>query len=68
MVDHLKCGKDDLIIKHGDVIHVLQENTAGLQVKNLTRGGEGRLPVDTLLRILGNVGRSHVISPGGEFV
>ncbi|XP_049324991.1 proto-oncogene DBL isoform X5 [Astyanax mexicanus] len=67
MVDHLKCGKDDLIIKHGDVIHVLQENTAGLwQVKNLTRGGEGRLPVDTLLRILGNVGRSHVISPGGK--
>ncbi|XP_072515633.1 guanine nucleotide exchange factor DBS [Salminus brasiliensis] len=69
MVDHLKCGKDDLIIKHGDVIHVLQENTAGLwQVKNLTRGGEGRLPIDTLLRILGNVGRSHMIRPGGEFM
>ncbi|XP_037403172.1 proto-oncogene DBL isoform X2 [Pygocentrus nattereri] len=69
MVDHLKCGKDDLIIKHGDVIHILQENAGGLwQVKNLTRGGEGRLPVDTLLRILGNVCRNPMIRPGGEFM
>ncbi|KAI4882149.1 hypothetical protein NFI96_004382 [Prochilodus magdalenae] len=69
ILDHLKCGKDDLVIKHGDAIHVLQEDAAGLwQVKNLTRGGEGRLPVDTLLRILGNVDRSHVIRPGGEFM
>lgn len=30
MVDHLKCGKDDVIVKSGDVIHVLQENAMGL--------------------------------------
>lgn len=29
MVDYLKCGKDDVIIKCGDVIHVLQESTMG---------------------------------------
>ncbi|XP_062870167.1 proto-oncogene DBL [Trichomycterus rosablanca] len=68
MVDHLKRGKDDVIINHGDVIDVLQEASGGFwYVRNVTRGGEGRLPADTLLRILGNVGsRSHVIRPGGE--
>ncbi len=30
MVDHLKCGKDDVIIKCGDVIHVLQESAMRL--------------------------------------
>ncbi|RXN06874.1 proto-oncogene DBL-like isoform X2 [Labeo rohita] len=30
MLDHLKCGKDDVIIKCGDVIHVLQESAMGL--------------------------------------
>lgn len=30
MVDYLKCGKDDVIIKCGDVIHVLQESAMGL--------------------------------------
>ncbi|XP_052464128.1 guanine nucleotide exchange factor DBS-like isoform X2 [Carassius gibelio] len=55
MEDHLKCGKDDVIIKCGDVIHVLKESAMGLwHVNNLTRGGEGKLPVDTLLRILGD--------------
>ncbi|XP_059394786.1 proto-oncogene DBL-like isoform X2 [Carassius carassius] len=59
MVDHLKCGMDDVIVKCGDVIHVLQESAMGLwHVKNLTRGGEGKLPVDTLLRMLGDAGRS----------
>ncbi|KAB5543166.1 hypothetical protein PHYPO_G00076080 [Pangasianodon hypophthalmus] len=67
LVDHLKCGKDEVIIKHGDVIHLLQENTEGLwHVKNLTRGGEGKLPAEALHRILGNVDRSHVIRPGGS--
>ncbi|XP_051540306.1 proto-oncogene DBL-like isoform X1 [Myxocyprinus asiaticus] len=69
MVDNLKCGKDDVIIKCGDVIHVLQESATGLwNVKNLTRGGEGKLPVDTLLRMLGDAGRSPSIRPGGEFM
>ncbi|KAA0703993.1 Proto-oncogene DBL [Triplophysa tibetana] len=69
MVDHLKCGKDDVIVKSGDVIHVLQENAMGLwQVKNLTRGGEGQLPVDKLLRILGDPGRSPSIRSGGELM
>nr|XP_055064411.1 proto-oncogene DBL isoform X1 [Misgurnus anguillicaudatus] len=69
MVDHLKCGKDDVIIKSGDVIHVLQENATGLwDVKNLTRGGEGKLPVDKLLRILGDAGRSPSIRSGGEIM
>ncbi|XP_067289795.1 proto-oncogene DBL [Pseudorasbora parva] len=69
MVDHLKCGKDDVIIKCGDVIHVLQESAMGLwNVKNLTRGGEGTLPVDTLLRMLGDAGRSPSIRSGGGFV
>ncbi|GAA6080551.1 proto-oncogene DBL isoform X1 [Tachysurus ichikawai] len=67
LVDHLKCGKDEVIIKHGDVIHLLQESTAGLwHVKNLTRGGEGKLPTDALHVILGNVDRSHVIRPRRE--
>ncbi|XP_017344270.1 proto-oncogene DBL isoform X1 [Ictalurus punctatus] len=67
LVDHLKCGKDEVIIKHGDVIHLLQENTADLwHVKNLTRGGEGKLTADALHRILGNVDRSHVIRPEGD--
>ncbi|XP_009303606.2 proto-oncogene DBL isoform X3 [Danio rerio] len=66
MLDHLKCGKDDVIIKCGDVIHVLQESVMGLwHVKNLTRGGEGKLPVDTLLRMLGDAGRSPSIQSGG---
>lgn len=30
LVDHLKCGKDEVIIKHGDIIQLLQENTEGL--------------------------------------
>ncbi|KAL1266594.1 hypothetical protein QQF64_002269 [Cirrhinus molitorella] len=65
MVDHLKCGKDDVIIKCGDVIHVQQESAMGLwNVKNLTRGGEGKLPVDTLLRMLGDAGRSPSIRSG----
>lgn len=34
-------------------------------VKNLTRGGEGKLPVDTLLRMLGDAGRSPSIKSGG---
>ncbi|ROL54355.1 Proto-oncogene DBL [Anabarilius grahami] len=69
MLDHLKCGKDDVIIKSGDVIHVLQESAMGLwHVKNLTRGGEGKLPVDTLLRMLGDAGRSPSIRSGGGFV
>ncbi|XP_046716762.1 proto-oncogene DBL isoform X3 [Silurus meridionalis] len=68
LVDHRNCGKDDVIIKHGDVIHLLQGNTAGMwHVKNLTREGEGKLPANALHRILGNVDRSHVIRPGGEF-
>ncbi|KAI5100126.1 proto-oncogene DBL-like isoform X4, partial [Silurus meridionalis] len=66
LVDHRNCGKDDVIIKHGDVIHLLQGNTAGMwHVKNLTREGEGKLPANALHRILGNVDRSHVIRPGG---
>ncbi|XP_016381459.1 proto-oncogene DBL-like isoform X2 [Sinocyclocheilus rhinocerous] len=66
MVDHLKCGMDDVIIKCGDVIHVLKESAMGLwHVKNLTRGGEAKLPVDTLLRMLGDAGRSPSIRPGG---
>ncbi|XP_016383845.1 proto-oncogene DBL-like isoform X3 [Sinocyclocheilus rhinocerous] len=66
MVDHLKCGKNDVIIKCGDVIHVLQESAMGLwHVKNLTRGGEGKLSVDTLLRMLGDAGRSPSIKSGG---
>ncbi|XP_067253998.1 proto-oncogene DBL [Chanodichthys erythropterus] len=66
MLDHLKCGKDDVIIKSGDVIHVLQESAMGLwHVKNLTRGGEGKLPVDTLLRMLGDASRSPSIRSGG---
>ncbi|XP_059394785.1 proto-oncogene DBL-like isoform X1 [Carassius carassius] len=66
MVDHLKCGMDDVIVKCGDVIHVLQESAMGLwHVKNLTRGGEGKLPVDTLLRMLGDAGRSPSIKSGG---
>ncbi|XP_056592278.1 proto-oncogene DBL isoform X3 [Triplophysa dalaica] len=69
MVDHLKCGKDDVIVKSGDVIHVLQENAMGLwQVKNLTRGGEGQLPVDKLLRMLGDAGRSPSIRSGRELM
>ncbi|XP_065114103.1 proto-oncogene DBL isoform X1 [Paramisgurnus dabryanus] len=69
MVDHLKCGKDDVIIKSGDVIHVLQENAMGLwDVKNLTRGGEGKIPMDKLLRILGDAGRSPSIRSGGEIM
>ncbi|XP_035391572.1 LOW QUALITY PROTEIN: proto-oncogene DBL [Electrophorus electricus] len=69
MVDHLKCGKDEIIIKNGDVIQLLHENTAGLwQVKNLTRGGEGRLPIDTLQRILGNEGRSYMTRLGGDLM
>ncbi|XP_048035308.1 proto-oncogene DBL isoform X2 [Megalobrama amblycephala] len=69
MLDHLKCGKDDVIIKSGDVIHVLQESAMGLwHVKNLTRGGEGKLPVDTLLRMLGDASRSPSIRSGGGFV
>ncbi|XP_051541848.1 proto-oncogene DBL-like isoform X1 [Myxocyprinus asiaticus] len=69
IVDHLKCGKDDVIIKCGDVIHVLQESAMGLwHVKNLTRGGEGKLPVDTLLGMLGDAGRSTSIRSGGEFM
>ncbi|KAM9456413.1 proto-oncogene DBL isoform 1-T1 [Clarias gariepinus] len=67
LVDHLKCGKNEVIIKHGDVIDLLQESSEGLwDVKNLTRGGEGKLQSDALHRILGNVDRSHVIRPGGS--
>ncbi|KAG1928429.1 proto-oncogene DBL isoform X1 [Pimephales promelas] len=69
MVDHLKCGKDDVIVKCGDVIHVLQESAMGLwHVKNLTRGGEGKLPVDTLLRMLEDAGRSPSIRSGSGLV
>ncbi|CAM4729986.1 unnamed protein product [Leuciscus chuanchicus] len=69
MVDHLKCGKDDVIVKCGDVIHVLQESAMGLwHVKNLTRGGEGKLPVDTLLRMLEDAGRSSSIRSGSGLV
>lgn len=34
----------------------------------MTRGGEGKLPVDTLLRMLGDAGRSPSIRSGGGFV
>ncbi|TTW73462.1 Guanine nucleotide exchange factor DBS [Bagarius yarrelli] len=68
LLDHLKCGKDEVIIKHGDVIHLLRESTAGQwHIKNLTRGGEGKLSADALHRILGNINRSHVIKPRVEF-
>ncbi|XP_076875627.1 proto-oncogene DBL isoform X2 [Brachyhypopomus gauderio] len=69
VVDHLKCGKYDIIVKNGDVIQLLHENTAGLwQVKNLTRGGEGRLPVETLQKILGSVSRSYMTRSRGELM
>lgn len=34
----------------------------------MTRGGEGKLPVDTLLRMLGDASRSPSIRSGGGFV
>ncbi|TRY99252.1 hypothetical protein DNTS_022814 [Danionella cerebrum] len=36
----------------------------GRHVKNLTRGGEGKLPVDTLLRMLGDAEQSPSVQPG----
>ncbi|KAG7484283.1 hypothetical protein MATL_G00047950 [Megalops atlanticus] len=55
-----QCGPDDLIIKCGDVIQLLQEDGEGLWlVRNVTRRQEGRILADTLQLILGESCRGH---------
>ncbi|XP_048850570.1 proto-oncogene DBL isoform X1 [Brienomyrus brachyistius] len=61
-------GPDDLIIKSGDLIHLLREETEGVwQVKNVSRNLEGRIQVDNLQVILGGSSRgtpSRIGDPG----
>ncbi|XP_036380812.1 proto-oncogene DBL-like [Megalops cyprinoides] len=55
-----QCGPDDLIIKCGDVIQLLQEDGEGQWlVRNVTRRQEGRILADTLQLILGESCRGH---------
>ncbi|XP_035291071.1 guanine nucleotide exchange factor DBS-like isoform X3 [Anguilla anguilla] len=55
-----QCGPDDLVIKCGDVIQLLQEEAEGLWlVKNVTRYQEGRVSVEDLQLILGEGCRAH---------
>ncbi|XP_030648444.1 proto-oncogene DBL [Chanos chanos] len=69
VLDHQQCGMDDIIIKSGDVIQLMYEDTGGRWlVKNLTRGEEGCVPTEGLLRLLGNSWRSNFARPGGEFM
>ncbi|XP_031427553.1 proto-oncogene DBL isoform X2 [Clupea harengus] len=57
VVEGRQTGPDDLLIKHGDVLQLVQEDRDGLWlVKNITRGEEGRVPPYSLLRILGETG------------
>uniref|UniRef100_A0A8C9WB42 MCF.2 cell line derived transforming sequence n=1 Tax=Scleropages formosus TaxID=113540 RepID=A0A8C9WB42_SCLFO len=55
-----QCGHDGLIIKNGDIIQLLQEDGEGQwEVKNLSRGQEGRIPVSNLQVILGEDSKEH---------
>ncbi|KAG7465094.1 hypothetical protein MATL_G00172600 [Megalops atlanticus] len=57
---------DDLIIKCGDIIQLLQEDNKGQWlVKNLSRRQEGRIPVGNLQVILGDSSRGHPNRLGG---
>ncbi|MFT7802120.1 proto-oncogene DBL-like, partial [Arapaima gigas] len=55
-----QCGPDDLTIKSGDIIQLLQQDDEGQWwVKNLSRGQEGRIPVSNLQVILGEEQKEH---------
>ncbi|KAG5284663.1 hypothetical protein AALO_G00029130 [Alosa alosa] len=57
VVDGHQREPEDLVIKCGDVLQLVEEDGAGLWlVRNITRGEEGRVPSDSLVRILGETG------------
>ncbi|KAL2094700.1 hypothetical protein ACEWY4_009419 [Coilia grayii] len=57
VVDGHQRGPDDLLMKSGDVLQLVREEREGLWlVRNITRGEEGQVPSDSLLRILGETG------------
>ncbi|XP_055799533.1 proto-oncogene DBL isoform X10 [Salvelinus fontinalis] len=60
LVESSVCSTDDLIIKCGDVIQLLDQDTVGKWlVRNVSRCDEGRVSADNLHRILGESGRAH---------
>ncbi|KAI1903103.1 hypothetical protein AGOR_G00023760 [Albula goreensis] len=60
LAECIRCGPDDVTIKCGDIIHLLQEEGEGLWVvRNVTRRQEGRVPVDDLHLILGESSGGH---------
>ncbi|XP_058845397.1 proto-oncogene DBL-like isoform X3 [Acipenser ruthenus] len=59
LADCRKCRPDDLVIKSGDVIELLQEDREGQWlVKNLSHKKEGWIPVSSLQLVLGE-SRAH---------
>ncbi|KAJ8276410.1 hypothetical protein COCON_G00081620 [Conger conger] len=60
VVECQQCGPNDLLIKCGDVVQLLHEETEGQWlVKNVTRWQEGRVPAEDLQLILGDGCRAH---------
>ncbi|CAB1315938.1 unnamed protein product [Coregonus sp. 'balchen'] len=60
LVESSVCSTDDLIIKCGDVIQLLHQDTVGKWlVRNVSRCDEGRVSADNLHRILGESSRAH---------
>uniref|UniRef100_A0A8C7N828 MCF.2 cell line derived transforming sequence n=1 Tax=Oncorhynchus kisutch TaxID=8019 RepID=A0A8C7N828_ONCKI len=67
LVESSVCSTDDLIIKCGDVIQLLDQDTVGKWlVRNVSRCDEGRVSADNLHRILGESGRAHSGRMEGE--
>ncbi|XP_045080408.1 proto-oncogene DBL isoform X3 [Coregonus clupeaformis] len=60
LVESSVCSTDDFIIKCGDVIQLLHQDTVGKWlVRNVSRCDEGRVSADNLHRILGESSRAH---------
>ncbi|XP_010893532.1 proto-oncogene DBL isoform X1 [Esox lucius] len=67
LVDSPVCGFHDLIIKSGDVIQLLRQDTVGKWlVRNVSRCDEGLVLADNLHRILGESGPAHLSRMGGN--
>uniref|UniRef100_A0AAY4B2J5 MCF.2 cell line derived transforming sequence b n=1 Tax=Denticeps clupeoides TaxID=299321 RepID=A0AAY4B2J5_9TELE len=62
-------GTSDIIIKSGDVVQLLHEDKDGHWfVRNSSSGEKGRVPSDTLIRILGDIGRGYFTRQGDELM
>ncbi|XP_041440176.1 guanine nucleotide exchange factor DBS isoform X3 [Xenopus laevis] len=56
-------GSDELLVKSGDLVHVIHENDGGMwYVKNLSTNKEGLVPASNLMTLIGTSKSAHSLS------